>query len=310
MPSPGEQRSDPSVYDGRSVLSGRNGSSFMWVDLVWAGQDKDQPYLLPDGREYRDLIADGEFRQIADQVWLSVTNAGNTQDMLWTTSTAFPVVSVRMADALVDICGEGAFERYPVTVRRKRPPDIDGYVVLIPTGLGVGRGVREFPLGHRATSSLDVDAGVLEQLRARSIEGFEVADARELAELFAHMASRNEEPRILSDPALWSVSHAPEVTQLRLTLDTSVNASMIELSRDVLPAVVDGADLTEEPDGSLTFTSNTPSASVTLSNPVATDATGVTVGAFWFVADGRVTLNVDHIPGSHAYPVTVDVSMG
>jgi hypothetical protein len=299
---------DLSLYDGRSVLSGRMGGTSMWVDLAWEGQDPDAPLTLPDGRDASDVIASGDFRQIADQTWLEVTHAGKPTDMLWSTGMAITVVSQRMADALV-AAGAEEFDVFPVTVRRRRSPDMENYVVLVCNGHGEARPVREFPLGRRATPWLDVRADVLAEVSRRGCTGFDVEDARRRAEDMAADQSVMAQDLVCRDPRLWSSAAERGDRGLRLTIDSSIDESMFAVPADAFPTTAATRNLTENSDGSLSVLSPDGGVPLTRSAPLARDAAGKYVDSFWFQDGEQLVLNVDHYPGSTVYPLIVDVTL-
>ncbi len=277
----------------------------MWVDLAWEGMDPDHPLTLPDGRDISDVIASGNVRQIIDQVWLKIVNYGKPTDMLWSTGMAITVVSRRMADALIEAGAEDV-DVFPVTVRRQRSPDLEDYVLLVCNGHGADRRVREFPLGRRSTSSLDVHADVLAKVRQRGCAGFEVEDARQLAEDIAAEQSAIPEDPVCRDPQLWSSTHESGATRLRLTIDETVEDSLFAVPVDALSSAITIENLTENPDGSLSSHDATP---ITFFPPFAKDASGMVVNSFLVQDDEQLLLNVDHFPGSAEYPLTVDIAI-
>ncbi len=277
----------------------------MWVDLSWEGIQEGFPYRLPDGREYNDIIQAGEFAQIADQVWLTVTNHGKPGDMLWSTGGALTVVSRRMAEVLVAAEPEN-LEIFPVTIRRRRSPDLEDYVLLIGTGESRERRVREFPLGHRATRMLDVDPVVLSELRRLGFTGFDVEDARERAEDIA-AAQRAPGPVIHRSPTRWASETTGDGALLRLRVDEAVEETLFTVPEEVLPPGFDHGDVRVNGDDSASAI--TPAGRVVLSRPAATDAAGGAVGCFWVEDDGALLLSVDHFPGVTSYPVDIHAAV-
>lgn len=294
-----------SVYDGRYAISGRG----MWVELAWNGKREEAPYRLSDRREYYDVVAAGEFAQIAGQVWLEVEKAGSAQDLLWTTGMALTVVSRRLAKALADILDEDEFSVFPVPLRRGRSPDIDDYLILIPAGEGPDRRVREFPFGRRATWSIDVEASVLKELRARGIDKFDVADARKRADDIAAeavgAAAEGVGGLVFTDAVLWDAETTPAATALTLTIEGAVEPSSFAVPLEVIP---ESENVTLGADGAATVSAPHGEEFV-LCRPVAQDGAGAFVNAFWSHVGPRPFLNVDHIPGVTTYPVIVRSSL-
>lgn len=280
----------------------------MWVDLSWEGIQEGYPYRLPDGREYNDVIQAGEFAQIVDQVWLTVTNSGKPGDMLWSTGGALTVVSRRMAEVLV-AAEPGNLEMFPVTIRRRRSPDLEDYVLLVGTGESIARRVREFPLGHRATRWLDVDPAVLTELRRLGFTGFDVEDARQLAEDIA-AAQTAPEPAIHRSLMWWASEITGDGTLLRLRVDEAVEETLFTVPEEVLPPGFVRGDVTVNGDDSASAIAPDGTGRVTFSRPVAIDASGGAVGCFWVEDDGALLLNVDHFPGITSYPVDIHAAVG
>lgn len=297
-------------YSERMVVQGRMGSSALWVELDWEGQDADAPFTLPDGRQIDEVIEAGEFASIADHVWLSVSNSGKAGDMLWTTSMAFTAVSGRLLNAL-RAAGAKTVEAFPLTIRRKRSPNLEGYHLVVVTGQDPNRPVREFPAGRRSTPSLDVHVDVLAELRRQGIDGFVAEDAEQRAAGVAAAADDGTD-LVNRDARLWD--ELPQdtpagTTVLRLRIEDEDLPGQFEVPSGRILALPEGTKYRETadqfwsvvaPDGAVVFT---------LSPPVAVDASGTPISSWWFEDSGRTHLNVDHLPGVHTYPVTVEATL-
>lgn len=293
---------DLSIYDGRWVLSGKDSS--LWVELAWEGQDDDLPFTLDDGREVDEVIQSEGLREIADRLWLTVSGQGRTDDMLWSTGGMITVVSRAMADALV-AAGAENLDIIPTTIRRARSVDLTDYVIVVPTGEGPDRPVREYPLGRRVTVYMDVSAEVLDALRHRGFDSFTVDDARQLSEDWAAAAEIPLAP-VQRDSSPWDLLAGGEAGQgeLRLRVLEGTEASLFVTPKDLLPGG-GPSGLRQNDDGSGALVSPDGAVTGTLGRPAAVDAAGADVNAFWFEDEGELILNVDHLPGVHAYPVTV-----
>lgn len=295
---------DFTVYDDRWVLAGEMDRSSLWVDLAWAGKDPDRPFTLPDGREYPEVVAAGQFHQIADQVWLEVTNPGRAGDMLWSTGMALTVVSRRLADALVEL-GAADVGIFPVTIPQQ-PADQDGYVIVICHGSDADRPIREFPLGRRSTPWLDVSTAVLTGLRQRGVGGFGVEAARQWAEGIAAEAGDPPEDIDPGGSSRWSSERGSDAVAWVLTIDETITQSQWAIPDAMAPSP---GNLTENGDGSLAVLASDGTVLGTISPPAATDVSGKMINAFWVQDEGRTLLIVDHIPGLNDYPVTVHVTV-
>lgn len=297
-------------YSDRKILQGKTGRSALWVELAWEGQDADAPFTLPDGRPLDEVNTTGEFASIAEHVWLSVSNPGTAGDMLWTTSMAFTVVSTRMLEGLRQ-SGAAHLEAFPLTVRRKRSLNLDGYHLVVVAGDDQHGPVRGFPPGRRSTTWLDVHLDVLTELRRGGIGGLAVEDAQRLAANLAQEDTDQDEDPVNQDASLWGVQQ-PDTTGasvFRLRIPDESLPGQFELPADLPPPSPPEASWRENAD--LSWSSVAPDGTVTstLSAPAAADASGTPVSAWWFEDTGRIHLNVDHLPGVHAHPVTVEASL-
>ncbi|WP_237709084.1 hypothetical protein [Citricoccus sp. CH26A] len=284
--------------------------SALWVELGWEGQDEDAPFTLPDGRDLYRVIEDGPFASIADRVWLEVSNPGTTGDVLWTTGMAFTVVSGRFLEAL-PAAGARNVEAFPLTIRRKRAADVEGYHLVVVHGEDPNLPVRGFPNGRRSTPWLDVHVDVLAELRRRGIDGFEVEDARELSEGLAAEADDGSDP-VNRDDRLWEAyveEPAAGAAVLRLRVEDGNLSGQFQVPAGRLSSSPQGSRLREDPDGCWSALATDGSVVYTLSRPIAVDASGTPVASWWYEDGNRIHLNVDHLPGVHTYPVTVEATL-
>ncbi|MGD6980670.1 hypothetical protein [Citricoccus zhacaiensis] len=294
----------------RVVLQGSLNDSALWVELGWEGQDEDAPFTLPDGRDLYRVIEDGPFASIADRVWLEVSNPGTTGDVLWTTGMAFTVVSGRFLEAL-PAAGARNVEAFPLTIRRKRAADVEGYHLVVVHGEDPNLPVRGFPNGRRSTPWLDVHVDVLAELRRRGIDGFEVEDARELSEGLAAEADDGSDP-VNRDDRLWEAyveEPAAGAAVLRLRVEDGNLSGQFQVPAGRLSSSPQGSRLREDPDGCWSALATDGSVVYTLSRPIAVDASGTPVASWWYEDGNRIHLNVDHLPGVHTYPVTVEATL-
>ncbi len=140
----------------------------MWITLRWPGKDGENPSALPDGRDWEDVLYGYGIAALPDDLWLEPWNHGKRVDWLWSGSGEC-VVSERFLQVLAEQEVPGV-EYRPLTVRRKRSADIEGYYLLHLPEAGPGDAVRRYPSSARTPDML-VDRAVAERIRAERLTG-------------------------------------------------------------------------------------------------------------------------------------------
>ncbi|XCB29059.1 hypothetical protein RQN30_07180 [Arcanobacterium hippocoleae] len=106
-------------------------------------------------------------------LWLAPWSSGRLVDWLWA-GLSERIFSQRMVDVFV-ACGVAGMEVLPLTIRRKRSADVEGYSLVRFTGSD-GK-VWYFPPANPYASSIVVTADVKEALVERKLTGFRVIPA-------------------------------------------------------------------------------------------------------------------------------------
>lgn len=87
-----------------------------WFTIEWPGQPELGPYLLPDGRDIFQLIAEGRIDELGFEPTVVQTRSGPLGDMLWTLGSSCKVASERMLKTLARIKATG-YRTFPLSVR-------------------------------------------------------------------------------------------------------------------------------------------------------------------------------------------------
>lgn len=171
------------------VVSPRGSSASLWVHLSWDGRNPDLPSTLPDGRNWEEIVATDGLSGLPSGVWFEPWNSGRPVDWLW------PGLSERVfSRALVDVfisCGVTGMETLPLTIRRKRRPDIEGYSLVRFTG---DDQVEYFPNGNPYGYSLLVSETIRNELLARKMTGISVESAQRAWEGYVENAGSQADP--------------------------------------------------------------------------------------------------------------------
>lgn len=159
----------------RYVITPKGSSSTLWVRLMWEGKNQDFPATLPDGRDYEEVIIDNGLSTLPENLWLAPRNSGKLVDWLWP-GLSERVFSQKMVDVFV-ACGVKSMEVRPLTIRRKRSPDIDGYS-LVRFSSGDDQ-VGNFPPSNPYGWSLIVTADIAHALTENKLTGFTITPAQQ-----------------------------------------------------------------------------------------------------------------------------------
>lgn len=152
----------------------------MWVRLAWEGMKPEKWPPLPDGRDVEEAIRVDGFSALPSPVWLVPWNWGRMVDWLWTGGTGLKVFSQAMIDAF-DSAGVVGMETLPVTIRRQRSADIEGYSLVRFTSESQ---IKPFPDYSVRMWSFTVPETVRDAVVAAKLKGFTLAPYEtELAEL-------------------------------------------------------------------------------------------------------------------------------
>ncbi|AWE41693.1 hypothetical protein [Actinobaculum sp. 313] len=152
-------------------------SANIWVNLSWAGREPEKPSILPDGRDWEEVLYGGGVAALPDDLWLELWNSGRCVDWLWG-GLSECIVSQRFLQILVEQ-GVPGVEYRPLTIRRRRSADIEGYYLLLYLPApGAGSVVRRYPSDGRTPGML-VDGAVAEAILAAQLAGVSMTPAEE-----------------------------------------------------------------------------------------------------------------------------------
>lgn len=171
--------------DDKYVLSPSGSSGTLWVHLAWDGKDPNKPSVLPDGRDWEDVIVKEGLKGLPSPIWLEPWNSGRLVDWLWP-GLSERVFSQNMLKVFLN-CGVKGIETLPLTIRRKRDPDIEGYSLVKFSG---DEQVEYFPPDNPYGFSLVVSENIKEELMNQKLTGFTIQTAADAWE--EHLA--NVEP--------------------------------------------------------------------------------------------------------------------
>lgn len=117
-------------------VNGKSGTRDFWAYPEGPGKPKYGHWLLPDGTDVEDEIADGRIEELPFPVRFVRDGASRGErrgDFLWSGAAPYTLVSERFVNALTEL-GVGGFRTYPVSVydRDKARTPVPGYVGFIP----------------------------------------------------------------------------------------------------------------------------------------------------------------------------------
>ncbi|MFC5281381.1 hypothetical protein ACFPGO_05790 [Arcanobacterium canis] len=159
----------------RYVITPKGSSGTLWVHLSWEGKKPGFPHLLPDGKDYGEVIVEQGLNALPEDLWLEPWRSGRLVDWLWS-GLSERVFSQRMVDVLT-ACGVNEMEVRPLTIRRKRSPDIEGYsIARFP---GEGERVGYFPPSNPSAWSLIVAEDIAKSLAENKLTGFTIQPAQQ-----------------------------------------------------------------------------------------------------------------------------------
>ncbi|MBE6484744.1 MAG: hypothetical protein E7Z96_08285 [Actinomycetaceae bacterium] len=163
-------------WKNRFVMRPSTSSANLWVTLSWPGKEPEKPSILPDGRDWEEVLSDGGVAALPDDLWLEPWNSGRRVDWLWG-GLSECIVSRRFLQILVEH-GVPGVEYRPLTIRRKRSADVEGYYLLCLPAPGVGNVVRRYPSDGRTPGML-VDGAVAEAILAAQLTGISMTSVEE-----------------------------------------------------------------------------------------------------------------------------------
>lgn len=145
-------------------LEARSGSPNAWAVPHHPGMPEFGEFLLPDGRDARDLIADGDTADLGFTPTFLKEHGNRFGDLLWTTSRS-KVASDRFITALAGFAG---WKSFPVRLTQRRGEDIPGYA-----GFAVLPGSADvFLTTNFQHESFGVSDAVMAALREAGVDGF------------------------------------------------------------------------------------------------------------------------------------------
>ncbi len=157
------------------VLDAKGSTGTLWVSLTWEGFDRDHPSRLPDGQDWLDLVSEKGIHALPENLWLEPWSSGRLVDWLWS-GLGELVFSQGMLDVFSKFDIQG-METRPLTIRRKRNPDIEGYSLVRFTGKDDR--VRHFPPSNPYAWSIIVSEEIKEALASQKLTGFRIEDAQQ-----------------------------------------------------------------------------------------------------------------------------------
>ena len=168
--------------DDKYVLSPSGSSGTLWVHFAWDGIDPNKPAILPDGRDWEEVIVKEGLKGLPSPIWLEPWNSGRLVDWLWP-GLSERVFSQNMLKVFLN-CGVKEIETLPLTIRRKRDPDIEGYSLVKFSG---DEQVQYFPPDNPYGFSLVVSENIKEELMNQKLTGFTIQTAADAWE--EHLAN-------------------------------------------------------------------------------------------------------------------------
>lgn len=125
LPVPREAASEPS---GLFRLHASYADSHLWVEPRWDGIDDSGYWLLPDGRDISEVVAEGQLDEIPFEVWFRAFGSGTKRgDLLWTGGLAQKFASQRFVEVLQGL-GVTGYITYDLAIVDKKGNPIEGYV--------------------------------------------------------------------------------------------------------------------------------------------------------------------------------------
>lgn len=158
--------------EDKYVLSPQGSSATLWVRLSWDSKDPNMPSVLPDGRDWEEVVIQEGLQALPPTIWLEPWHSGRLVDWLWP-GLSERVFSQKMLDVFLD-CGVKGIETLPLVIKGKRNPDIEGYSLVKFAG---DDQVDYFPPSNPYGYSLLVSERIKEALVNRKLTGFTIETA-------------------------------------------------------------------------------------------------------------------------------------
>ena len=148
------------------LLRAHDESGDVGVATEWEGKPPLGPWLLPDGRDIDELIADGRLDEVPFPVWFRRVGGGKRWgDLL--PGGACKIASVRLVGVLESI-GATGYRTFPIDLRDRGGEPITGYVGFATTPWQGGTDIQ--PLLGWQNFTFWANARVVEALRARGAD--------------------------------------------------------------------------------------------------------------------------------------------